>query len=117
MGNLLACCGLDCAACPAYIATKQDDQAGREGVAKRWSTDEFPLKPEDINCDGCRPAGGVILPFCAVCTTRTCCLERDHENCAHCDDYPCDQLEQHFKMIDSPEMRSTLDGIRAQLRL
>jgi len=57
-----------------------------------------------------------MLAFCATCETRNCCLKHDYENCAHCDDYPCGQLEQHFNMTNSPEMRMTLDGIRKRLR-
>ena len=36
-GKMLAMCGLDCAACPAFIAHKTDDQALRVKTAAEWS--------------------------------------------------------------------------------
>ena len=33
----IACCGLDCEQCDAYIATLDDDQALREKTAKLWA--------------------------------------------------------------------------------
>jgi len=116
MSTMIACCGLDCAGCPAYIATRQDDQAGRERVASLWSTKEFPLKPEDVICEGCRSTSGRLMSFCRACKTRACCLARGHENCAHCEEYVCELLERHFSQSQALEMRSTLDGIRKRLR-
>lgn len=115
MTHTLACCGLDCAGCPAYIATRQGDELGRERIAAQWSTKRFPLKPEDIVCDGCRASSGRLMTFCLSCQTRTCCLARGHKNCAHCRDYVCAHLQHHFEISKSPEMRATLDAVRAEL--
>jgi len=56
----IAVCGLDCASCEAYIATKRNDNELRAKVAKKWSKNfKHPnLKPEDINCLGCLSSKG-----------------------------------------------------------
>src|SRR4030042_34911 len=59
VAKTLGVCGLDCAACPAFIARKTDDQALRVQTAAEWSklykTDR---KPEAHNCVGCLKAEG-----------------------------------------------------------
>ena len=58
MKKLIAYCGLDCEKCEAYIATKNNDNALREKVAKEWSElNGVDITPEMINCDGCRVDG------------------------------------------------------------
>jgi hypothetical protein len=50
MAKMLSMCGLDCAACPAFIAHKTDDQALREKTAAEWSQQfHIAVKPADIN--------------------------------------------------------------------
>ena len=39
MKERIGYCGLDCAACDAYLATIHDDQTLREKTAKLWSED------------------------------------------------------------------------------
>ena len=47
--------------------------------AKEWTSDKFPLKPKDINCDGCTTEGEVPS-FCVICEVRTCGLEKGKRN-------------------------------------
>ena len=35
--NIIAYCGLDCTACPVFIATKTSDRALQEKTAREWS--------------------------------------------------------------------------------
>ena len=37
MNKLIAACGLDCAACPAYIASATNDEELRKKTAAEWS--------------------------------------------------------------------------------
>ena len=107
---MISCCGLDCSKCGAYIATKTDDDKKREEIAKQWSEMyNADIKPEDINCTGCRSDGQKFL-HCYVCEIRKCCMEKGVENCAGCDMYICDKLEDFFKM--APEARKKLDELR-----
>ena len=58
MNERIGYCGLDCAACDAYLATIHDDQALREKTAMLWAQlNQAPILPEHINCLGCLPRG------------------------------------------------------------
>lgn len=81
----IAYCGLDCQKCPAYIATKTNDQELREKVAREWSLlNHVEITPEMINCDGCRE-NGRKTPFCdSLCPIRQCALKKDILACGSC---------------------------------
>ena len=111
---MIAYCGINCAVCPAFITTLENDDAKRKKVASEWNSEQYPLKPDDINCDGCIPPNKSLMVFCHDCTIRSCAIERDLENCAYCDDYPCKKLEKIWKMIDSA--KETLDEIRSKIK-
>ncbi|MBN1502177.1 DUF3795 domain-containing protein [Candidatus Woesearchaeota archaeon] len=106
----IACCGLDCYECPAYIATQEDSDAKRKVTAELW-TEEFKteIKPGDVNCDGCR-SNGERFSHCNVCEIRKCVYEKNLKNCAFCTDYACAKLNDFFIM--APEAKSNLENIR-----
>jgi len=109
--NSISCCGLDCSKCDAYIATQTNDDDKRMEVAQKWSTEfNADIKPEEINCNGCC-SEGQKFSHCDVCEIRSCCMEKELENCAGCEIYTCDKLENFFKM--APEAHTTLDNLRA----
>jgi len=85
MDIMIACCGLDCAKCEAYIATKNDDDELRRKVAKKWSElNDVEITPEMINCEGCR-TDGKKTPFCeSLCPIKMCILGKGHETCGNC---------------------------------
>ena len=85
MKKLIAYCGLDCEKCEANIATKNNDNALREKVAKEWSElNGVDITPEMINCDGCR-VDGVKTPYCdSLCAIRQCALGKAIETCGDC---------------------------------
>ncbi len=86
--ELKAYCGLDCAKCDAYIATKNDDQALREKTAALWTRlNQVEIRPEQINCEGCR-ANGVKTIFCEkLCKVRQCAQKRGVDLCKSCGDW------------------------------
>jgi len=107
----LAMCGLDCAACPAFIAFKTDDQALREKTAAEWSQQfHANLKPADINCVGCLQTKGVQIAHCAECEIRQCGLGRKVKNCALCSDYPCERISQFLANV--PPAKANLEEVR-----
>lgn len=66
--EIIAYCGLDCMACPAYQATIKDDRQMREETAANWSKEfNTVLKADDINCVGCLAEQGVLFEHCQVC--------------------------------------------------
>ncbi|MGN0195088.1 MAG: DUF3795 domain-containing protein [Candidatus Cryptobacteroides sp.] len=86
MNELIGYCGLDCGQCDARRATIEDNDELRARTARLWcqwnNTDQ--IKPEHINCLGCR-AEGVKTAFCQyMCEVRKCCMAKGFETCAEC---------------------------------
>ena len=114
MSEMIACCGIQCHECGAFIATKNNDDAKRKEVAEEWAKMYNPnITPKDINCEGCLSEGGVLFSHCNVCEIRKCARERGHVNCAHCPEYACEKLTEFLKMV--PDAKTTLDEIRKSL--
>ena len=114
MKNIIAYCGLVCTECPAFIATKNNDNAKRKETAELWSKQfGHDMKPADINCEGCTPATGKKIAYCTVCEIRKCGREKKVVNCAYCGDYACEKLDKFFKM--APMCKANLDEVKKGL--
>ena len=114
MEKMIAYCGLVCTECPALIATKNNDDAKRKATAELWSKQYGqPMKPEDINCDGCLAKTSRIIGYGNVCEIRKCGQEKGVKNCAYCNDYGCQKLEKFLEM--APMARVSLEEIRKGL--
>jgi len=114
-GKVLGMCGLDCAACPAYIAYKTDDQALRVKTAAEWSKQyNVAMKPEGINCVGCLKTKGPQIGHCSECEIRKCGLAKKVKNCALCADYPCDRISKFIAQV--PPAEANLDEARRTRR-
>ena len=107
----IAACGITCSDCPAYIATRENDEALRRETAKKWSEMfKSDIKPQDINCDGCPTDSERIFNHCHVCEIRKCAREKKVKNCADCTEYPCQKLSTFLAQV--PEAKATLEEIR-----
>ena len=115
MQEIIAYCGLVCTGCPAFIATQKNDNAERQKVVAKWSSEDNPMTIEDINCDGCLAVGKRLIKFCNECEVRACGIEKKVENCAHCDDFACDKLEKLWGMLSSKDAKGRLEEIRKTL--
>ena len=110
---MIACCGLDCSKCEAYLATQEDNDVKRAEVAKKWSVlYKADIKLEHINCDGCRTGGKKFFYCSEICELRKCCMEKELENCAACESYKCDKLKSFIEL--APEACSALEKLRIQ---
>lgn len=100
----IAMCGLDCGSCPAFIATKNNDDKLRKKTAKKWTKrhvgrNEPPVKPEGIYCLGCLSRVGLVYLNCLKCEIRKCGFTKGIKSCKECKDYKCDkliELQSHF---------------------
>ena len=111
MEKMIACCGLVCKECPAYIATQADDQDALERVAAQWSKEfKHSFAPKDCACDGCLATTDRLSSYCRECKIRACGNEKKVRNCAHCSDYACEKLEEFFGF--APEAKASLEKIR-----
>jgi hypothetical protein len=111
MEKVIVMCGLICNDCPAYIATMKEDNEELRKIAEKWSSKDFPLKPEEVICDGCVAVDKKLMKWCNSCKVRKCGLEKNVENCAFCADYPCDKLNDVWKMLGSSSAKENLDMI------
>jgi hypothetical protein len=116
MEKMIAYCGINCAVCPEYLATKKDDDNMRKEVQNVWKNEyNVDLKLEDINCDGCKQ-NGRLSKYCQTCEIKKCAEGKNFENCAYCEDYACDDLNNLFAMLSSEfSGKNRLDGIRKGL--
>jgi len=114
MDEMISYCGILCHECDVLIATLNDDDDKRDAVAWYWSMDFYKeLKRDDINCHGCLSEGKPVFCFCTICSIRSCARAKAVINCAHCDDYPCQQLMEFIQNI--PDKKNRLDKIRENL--
>jgi len=117
MSKIVAMCGLFCDDCIAFSATQKNDNNLREKVVEAWSTEEEPLRLEDADCDGCI-AGKRLHSFFRICEVGECGLQRNIENCAYCNDFPCGKLEKlwrSFQTVSGEEAKKNLDEIRERI--
>jgi hypothetical protein len=115
MDPIVACCGLVCSDCPAYIATQAGDAAALERVAAQWR-DEYgspDATADSVICDGCMVESEQHCYHWHECDIRVCGAERGVANCAHCSDHACDRLESFFDSV--PDARTVLDNIHRSL--
>jgi len=112
--EMIAYCGIPCTECDTYLATRNEGDKSIAEVAKQWSKRfNMNLTPEDINCDGCKSEGGTLFKSCAMCEIRQCGMAKGIDNCAHCDEYTCEKLDQFLQMV--PDIKQLLEGIRSSL--
>ena len=115
MQEIVAYCGIVCSECPAYEATKKDDNEARAKVAQEWSKQfQQNFKAEDINCRGCLALGDVHFGYCSMCEIRKCGSDRRISNCAYCLEYPCDKLSDFLAKV--PDAKAKLEAIRNNSR-
>jgi hypothetical protein len=112
MDKIIAYCGITCSECPAYQATRDNDQAKREKIAADWSKQfGHDIKPADINCFGCLDPK-TMFGYCQMCEIRKCARGRGVVNCAHCADYSCAILTKfHAQAVSA---KTALEEIRKQ---
>jgi hypothetical protein len=99
MEKMIAYCGLICTDCPAYLATKANDENKARETADLWAK-QYGVKVAvaDVWCDGC-VVEGKKCAHCAECEIRACGIGRSVENCGRCADFSCEKTEKFFTMV------------------
>ena len=107
MEKLIAYCGLDCAACDAYKATQNNDEALRQKVAAEWTKAyNFSFTPEMINCNSCR-GDGAKIGHCSECEMRKCASGKGLVNCGACGEFKtCKTINDFIAIV--PDAKANL---------
>lgn len=109
--KMIAKCGIVCTECPAYIATRNNDDALRAETAKKWSAMfKTDIQAADIHCVGCQSETGPLFNYCNSCEIRKCAMEKKASTCAACPEYSCQKLDAF--LVQVPEARTVLEGLR-----
>jgi len=95
MEPIIAKCGYRCDLCPAYEANLNSD-ADKQRMSDAWERYcGFKVPPEQIqSCQGC-----IISGADPTCTVRPCAIEKDIENCAHCEQFGCEKLTPKMDFV------------------
>ena len=109
---MLSYCGINCGECPAYLATKKNDEEEINKIASEWSSVAMKFSPEEIYCDGCSNEKR-HFSWVPNCDIRICCTEKKLENCAYCDDFICEILKNSLEK--DPNAKLNLEEIRQKL--
>ena len=119
MNEVIAYCSLACHSCTILLATREKNDEKKyemrveiaQEIKKIYGQD---CKAEDVtDCDGCKTENGRLFSGCRYCEIRKCARQNGIENCAHCNEYACERLDEFF--TDYPEGKSRLDVIRSAL--
>lgn len=71
--QLIAYCGIDCSACPAYQITRAGgDLVARRKLAQEWSGVQCQFDAEEIACNGCMHSSWKMTERCNI---RKCALK------------------------------------------
>jgi hypothetical protein len=80
MERIIAYCGLICNDCPIFIATLDNDQRKKVELANQYSSEDYKVTPEDINCHGCTSTSKNVFKFCNACDIRLCGMKNEIPN-------------------------------------
>jgi len=88
MEKMIGYCGYDCHLC----AARSDDPALRQRMVDGWRKifGHQNYTAENVKCDGCLSDGRIADKSCKA---RPCAKEKGVENCAYCDEFPCDKMK------------------------
>ncbi len=116
----LGFCGVDCAMCPIFLASAENDVQKKTELAQifseRYKTD---IKAENVNCDGCLQGtyeNGTLFYHCQACDVRKSAAEKNVKTCAECDKYVCDKLIAKWDEIPDEYSAKAKENLEASAK-
>ncbi len=108
---MIAYCGMDCDKCEGYLATQENSDVKKAEVAQKWSEQHnADIKPDQINCNGCKSEGIKFFFTENVCPIRKCNVDNNTAHCAVCSQYRCNTLKEFIK--EAPIIGEALEALR-----
>ena len=118
-GWLAACSSGQQAAAPPTGSTVRPTEESLAGSYIAYCGTSYCLECPEYKgtCAGCLAGQDEkVSDVAARCAVRTCSRERNLSNCAYCDEYPCDNLEDLFAQYGGmADARAALDEIHRSL--
>jgi hypothetical protein len=100
MNQILTRCGYRCDLCLAYRSNVESSPSNPQVISDGWFRYfGFRIPPEEIICDGCMAENPRLID--KECPVRPCVIERELENCAHCEEFGCERLRQRLVTYES----------------
>ena len=107
MEPILTRCGFRCDLCLAYKPNVAADPANPQKLSDGWfKYFGFRLPPSEIICDGCLAESPDLID--EGCPVRPCVIERGLDNCAQCEQYGCEKLQQ--RLVDYEDVKRRADA-------
>jgi len=104
---------MDCSKCEGYLATQENDNAKRKDVADKWTVEyNTEIRPEQINCKGCKSNSEKFFFTETICEIRKCNIEKGTPNCARCAEYKCKKLQSFIEL--APTVEEALEALRQE---
>ncbi len=113
MEKRIGFCGINCVECRVYKATIEDNLEEKSNIAREWSTEEFPLTKDSIECYGCCDGENRVMSCAVDCDIGGCGIKKKVTNCGHCEKYPCELLKKPHEK--NPDAKELLDDVHANL--
>lgn len=88
VGKLIGKCGYRCDLCAARSKDPQIRKKLVDGWRKYLGHTNYTV--ENVQCEGCQGKGKLADKKCPI---RPCAINKEVENCAFCDEYPCEVLK------------------------
>ena len=104
MEPILTRCGYRCDLCLAYRPNIAKNPLSQQKLSDGWfKYFGFRIQPENIQCDGCMADHARLID--QGCPVRPCVLEKGLDNCAACDEFICDKLEERIVVYEEVKQR------------
>lgn len=92
MDKKISYCGYECCKCPIYNYTVNNDL---DGLKKALRNNDDNATIDSLGCLGCK-SKTCVSHMCDKCYIKSCCEEKELENCGKCASFPCDYLVRYI---------------------
>jgi len=104
MEAILTRCGYRCDLCLAWRPNVERDAASRQILSDGWHKYfGFRIPPEQICCDGCMAENAKLID--TSCPVRPCVIRKGLDNCAQCEEYACERLQERLVAYEEIQAR------------